>query len=175
MIMERFNKEALAEVADAIIEKPIPIVVREEVMRTRRFRKPKKVILEHRYDIAPPTMSKMLMIAPYGLNMKIDKKGLEENPLQECFRVCTEHIDDAAMIIAIATTDNSIKSLHDDKEIRRKAQFFRDVCYPSDFATVLMSLFSIIGVKSFMISINWISTLMLRNPTSINETGQIEK
>ena len=114
------------------------------------------------------------MIAQHCEGIKLDKTTFEDNPLQECFRICRDHIWDAVMIMAIATTDNSKKSTHDAKAIRKRAEFFRDICYPSDFAKVLMLIFSVIGVKGFMTSIGFLWMLMLKENTSENETGLID-
>jgi len=180
----KISRESLAAVADAITEKPIEIIVKEEVQKRRLFSRTKygrisllgieAVSKDHKFTIYPPTMSKMIMIAQHCEGIKLDKTTFEDNPLQECFRICRDHIWDAVMIMAIATTDNSKKSTHDAKAIRKRAEFFRDICYPSDFAKVLMLIFSVIGVKGFMTSIGFLWMLMLKENTSENETGLID-
>ena len=171
---DKISKDALASVADAITEKPIEITVKEEVQKEGFFRGRRVMVKEHKFSIRPPTLSKMLMIAQYCEGIKLDKAAFEANPLQECFRICRDHTWDAVMIMAIATTDNCKESIHDSDGIRKRAEFFKDICYPSDFAKVLMLIFSISGVKGFMTSIGFLWMLMLKENTSQNETGQID-
>ena len=158
---KKINNETLKSVPDAITEKAIKFTVTDDQG------------VEHPFEIKPPTLGKLEIIAKHACSLEIDDKALESNPMRECMRLSKEQTENVVWIMALATLDGKEKLLDDDI-VKARADFFKWSCYPKDFVVVLMTIFSLVGYRNFTNSIRWIRTLLLNDPTFPDETDLIE-
>ena len=174
-------------VSDAVTGKPIRFsvthkqmqavnvatIVKEPLHRLLPFlhKKSEKITVEMKemdtvsdFAIHPPTLGKMQILSKLYLQLGLDENALSDRPHVEAMRVCEENTDIVCQLMAVSVC-NKKEDLLDDREISRKAEFFKWNCLPDDFASCILAMLSQIDYINFITSIRLTKMFRQNKPT----------
>lgn len=152
------RERIIGMVPDVITQKPI------------RFN-----IGDRKFKIKPPTLGMMMQIAKYCRRLTLDEVAFSKNPIAECMRLCEEHAEDAAMLMAVATVEKSDDAANSDI-VEEGAKYFLHNSGIAQFANIIMAIFTLNDFRGFIGSIRWGAMQMQSDPTlpSENKIDRIE-
>lgn len=176
-------------VADMMVNEPIRFTVaferKEEVEEVecrpflRIFKRrvkvmvPKTVAHEREFVIKPPKLGKMQILSRFFLDLQINEKALEEEPISEAMRVCNAKVDTVCALMAAAVSDTK-EELSDADHQKELADFFKENGDSDNFAILLLALLAQQNYANFIASIRLMKTFRLNKPTGKQEAGLVE-
>ncbi len=123
--------------------------IKVEVANTRLE---KEEVEEYKdFFLYPITLGKRELLAKLLRKMDIDYEMIEKEPQREIDRLCAEHTDSIAEIVAIVTEKDYKKAL-DDKHIKGQSNFFKENLQLQDIGTVFTAIYSQADYANFLTS-----------------------
>lgn len=176
-------------VADMMVNEPIRFSVtfdsEEDVeeVQTRPFLRffkrrvkvtvSKTVERQREFIIKPPKLGKMQILSRFFLDLQIDEKALEEEPITEAMRVCEAKTDTVCALMAAAVS-NTQDELTDADYQKALAAFFKEFGDTDNFAILLLALLAQQNYANFIASIRLMKTFRLNKPTGKQGAGLVE-
>lgn len=134
---------------------------------------PRTVEREREFIIKPPKLGKMQILSRFFLDLQVDEKALEEEPITEAMRVCEAKTDTVCALMAAAVS-NTQDELTDVDYQKALAVFFKENGDSDKFAVLLLALLAQQNYANFIASIRLMKTFRLNKPTEKQEAGLVE-
>lgn len=126
---------------------------------------------EDKYMIEPPTIGKMSIMSKYFLKMglKDDVSYSGKESFKEFLLLSSDHTEEMAMIISLATFSKR-EDILDIEKVSKRAEYFK---WNLDFGgmyKLLLCIYSLVDFGNFMKAIRSMRILRLNRPTTGSTT-----
>ena len=133
--------------------------------------KPISITLDgEKYEIRPPSLGKIQILASLYLQLDFDEDALIEKPHTEVMRICEDKVDVVCRLMAVATFHTQAELL-DDEAVNERAEKFKWGCTTDDYAQVVVAIMTMADYSNFISATRLMKTLRLNKPTA-NERAE---
>ena len=130
----------------------------------------KKVETSRTFTIKPPKMGKLQILSRYLLQLDLNDKALEEDPINEAARVCTEKPDIACELMAAAVC-NRQEELENEDYRKELTEFFRWNADAKDFGALILAIIKQNDYPGFIASLRLLKAFRMNEPRKDTEAS----
>ena len=133
--------------------------------------KPVSITLDgEKYEIRPPCLGKIQILASLYLQLDFDEDALIEKPHTEVMRICEDKVDVVCRLMAVATFHTQAELL-DDEAVNERAEKFKWNCTTDDYTQVVVAIMTMVDYANFISATRLMKMLRLNKPTA-NERAE---
>ena len=177
------SRKVEQNVSDAVVQKPIDLILdyeKSEIILERKFSfnfllgfipyvttrlvpKEKITKIHEKYQIFPPTLGKLQILAKLFLKLELDFEAIKEDPATELFKCCENKSAILAEIMAVSVLRKKEDLLNPDL-IASKRDLFLWNTTPEDFSIIVGAILMQIDLTNFSNSIRLTKLFRLNEP-----------
>lgn len=122
------------------------------------------------FTIHPPKLGKMQILSRFFLDLQINEKALEEEPITEAMRVCNAKVDTVCALMAAAVC-NTREELTDEAHRRELADFFKWNGDAKDFGALVLAVLVQNDYAKYAASVRLTKSFRMNRPAPKEEAG----